>query len=649
MRLWNQSTLLVGERRRFGNMLAVGAIALVATVLVATSAFAQQDVAGLVEQARGSFKPATEQQVAEARAKLAAQVKSFEQFVEPSTKNGKSWLKFLKLEDLKKDLANKDSKDIAALDATSAQLNRNVSGLENRHFRDLARSLQHYRDTLVLSLQPNQPEFYNKTLGALQGDLDAYHKEPSLNNEQALAERIHIIDTIGQAPNLVSAVRGELAHPNAFVNISTALIAAGAKPVDRCDPVTDCILGTNIHGDAHTTGTVGVASIPSENKAVLEFHSQGLSYSNNVGYNGPAVIRSTADTNYTAVKRVELTDKAFKGLSADVNASTDTHIHSIAKQGGGLGSGLVSRIGWKKAMQSEHQAEAIASDHAEDRIGRRFNDEVGEKLTKARKDYENQYRKPLERSGDVPEHIRFSSTKNDVAIEVTQANRTQFGAPGAPPNPAAAHDMTMRLHESAVNNYSTAMLAGATAKQTKPDEDVKFDVELPKWMDRMWKDRKTESTDNPAAKDEPFKPFTMTLQDDRPVNVKLNGDKFEVTLRIADLKSGDKSFANWDVTAVYTTELKDGVVLLHRDGKLTMLPADFSGKLDSTQTGERANLEKELEERSAQGHGFPKTIQLDPLTPEGELASAGPLDYRQFTSKDGWLVIGLDRHSKKAN
>ena len=235
-----------------------------------------------------------------------------------------------------------------------------------------------------------------------------------------------------------------------------------------------------------------------------------------------------------------------------------------------------------------------------------------------------------------------------LAIEVTQATRAQLAAQGNPPD-ADPHDMTMRLHESAVNNYSASMLGGATAKQTKPDEDVKFDVELPKWMDRMWKNRKTESTDDAAAKDEPFKEFSMTLREDRPLNVKFVGDKVEMTLRIAEMKSGDKSFANWDVTAVYTPELKDGRVLLHRDGKLTMLPADFSGKLDSTQTGERANLETELNKRSAQGHGFPKTIEMDPVKPEGELADAGPLDYRQFTSKDGWLVIGLDRQSKHAD
>lgn len=212
------------------------------------------------------------------------------------------------------------------------------------------------------------------------------------------------------------------------------------------------------------------------------------------------------------------------------------------------------------------------------------------------------------------------------------------------------HDTTMRLHESAVNNYSAAMLAGATAKQTKPDEDIKFDVELPKWMKRLWEDRKTESTDDAAAKDEPFKGFSMTLSDAQPISVKfLNDKKIALTLQIAELQSGENHFSNWNVTGTYVHEIVDGRVLLHREGKLELLPADFSGTLDAEQTGQRSNLEKEFDKRSAQGHGFPKTIELGPLTPEGELANAGPLAYHEFSSGDGWLVIGLDRQSKPAN
>jgi hypothetical protein len=648
MHLQANSRLVVHSIRRSVARTAAFAACTAAAMSFASAAFAQAqpDIAAQIEKARANFKPATAQQVAAARADLKAQIKEIEQFIQPSSQNGQRWVKYLKWDALKQQVNDEHPKNVEALGATQEKLNRNVSGLEHRRFRRLAKALRRYHDTLALSLLDKPADVYGQQLGALQQAIDAYRKEPSPKTEMELSERIRILDSIGQSPELVKTVRSEIAHPNAFVGVATALIAAGVDPVNRSERVNDCILGVNINSDTTTTGSAGVATIPSNDKAILEFLSQGHTRSQSIGYKSPAVIHSSSDTNYTATKRVEFADAAFVGKPARSNATTDTHIHSVAKQGGGLGSRLVSRIGWDRAMQSEHQAEAIASDHAEDRIEGHFNDEVNEQVTKMRKRYEDEYRRPLERRGDVPDHIRFSSTKNSLNVEVTQANSSQVGAAGAPPEAGTAHDMTMRLHESAINNYSASLLGGATATQKTADEDIKFNVELPKWMDRMWKNRKTEGTDDPAAKAEPFKEYAMTLRDGRPVSVKFVDGKVHLTLHITELKSGDKSFADWDVTGIYNPEIADGRVKLNREGKLEMLPSDFSGKLDTQQVAERSNLEKELEARSAQGKGFPKTIEFDPVKPEGKLAQAGPLDYSQFTSKDGWVVIGLDRHSK---
>src|SRR5262249_19772195 len=149
-------------------------------------------------------------------------------------------------------------------------------------------------------------------------------------------------------------------------------------------------------------------------------------------------------------KRAEFTDEAFTARPSFVNANTDTHVHSIAKQGGGLGSRLVSRIGWRKAGQQKGQVDAIASQHTAGRVSSRFDDEVRDRLAKTRERYENEYRRPLERSGNVPDYIRFSSGNRGIAMEVAQANRYQVAATEAPPEVSDSHDVSMRLHETAV-------------------------------------------------------------------------------------------------------------------------------------------------------------------------------------------------------
>ena len=118
----------------------------------------------------------------------------------------------------------------------------------------------------------------------------------------------------------------------------------------------------------------------------------------------------------------------------------------------------------------------------------------------------------------------------------------------------------------------------------------------------------------------------------------------EITIHIARLTSGDRTFDNWDVTGIYTPELAGGGIILRRERDLEMLPTNFRGSLSSRQVAERRNLEEELNARSAQGRGFPRTIEFDPLEPEGALAEAGPLDMTEFASQEGWLRVAWNRH-----
>jgi hypothetical protein len=228
----------------------------------------------------------------------------------------------------------------------------------------------------------------------------------------------------------------------------------------------------------------------------------------------------------------------------------------------------------------------------------------------------------------------------------TQASRGQLAATSSPPQAPGGHDVALRLHESAVGNYAASLLGGATASETEPGKDAEFDVKLPDWMKDAWRERKTTPTNGEAAaSNAPFKQWSMTFRE-RPISVDFDDHFVKLTTHIAQLKSGDQTFSNWDITGTYTAELEGGGVVLRRDGDLVVLPGDFRGSLTSRQTAERRNLEKEVNERSAQGRGFPGTIKFEPLEPDGPLANAGPLEVNQVTSDDNWLTLAWDRRTK---
>jgi hypothetical protein len=632
------------DKGRAAGLIAIAAMAGMALAQAPASVRADDDLATQIEQARNDFKPATEEQVNGARADLKSRMNELENFVQPSSKNGARWLRYLRWDDLKQNVNSKETKDFDPLNTSLEKLNRNLTGLDRRPFRRLARALRHYRNTLAASQWSN--DLFAQQLDELAKAVADYRKDASDKNADTVHQKIVMIDTTERAPKVLSAIRDDLAKPNVFVNVSTDYISAGANRIDRCEPVTDCILGTNIHGTAHTDGFVKVVSVESADKAVLELRSSGHIFSQNVGFNGPAVINSTSDSDYNATKRVEFSDPAFTSQASWVGATTDTHVHSIAKQGGGLGSRLVSRIGWRKASQTKGQVDSIASQHTANRVENSFDNEVNDRLTKTREQYENQYRRPLERTNNVPEHIVFSSKRSGLAMEVVQANRSEFGAPDGPPDAADSHDVTMRLHQTAVNNYTAALMGGATARQDSADDELKFNVDLPSWMDRFWKQRKTEPGQEEAKKDK-FEPFTMTFNEDHPITVEFKSGQIALSLHMSELHSGRHDFDPWVITGTYTPELdkSNGSIILHREPKLTAHPEGSEGPIGGL-AAENNNLIEDFNKRSEQGTGFPITLEFTPARPSGELADAGKLAYTEFSCGDGWVVIGMDRVKK---
>ena len=605
---------------------------------------AAEDYSAQVRSARDQFTPISPEQLVAARSDLRQRARELERFVGPRSANGQKWLRYLNWDSFQEQIAADGQVDFDPLVATYQQLNRDEDGLELSRFRRLAEALRNYIDLSAIAQQQDQARAYSGQLEALERELDAYRDRPTGALRMAIARRLDTVAGIGQAPELVAAVRAEFARPNGLVSVSADLLGASAEPIDRREPVHDCILGTSICSDAHSVGTSSLRTVPSDERAVVEITSAGHTDSVNRGRKGPAVIRSTADTEFTAVIHLELTDQAFRSHKVDVDAMTRSNIHSISKQGGGFGSRLVSKIGWKKARQQHSLADRIASDHAEDRVARTVTQESAEALDDAWQRYQDEYWRPLARRGDVPEHILFSTTEDALRCEVIQANRAQLAAPDDPPEFPAGNDVVVRLHETAANNYSSSILGGVTISETDPDTGTKADAKLPDWIRDAWKKRMDEQA--AEAGDADFEPWSLTFRRDQPITVAFADGKVLLTLHVNRLTSGADDFRQWDVTGTYQAELTDGGVTLRREGELTVLPTGFDpeqDQLSSRQVAVRRNLTRVLTDRSDQGRGIPLSIEVEPLEPSGKLAKVGPLAVGQFNPGGGWLTVTWNR------
>ena len=376
--------------------------------------------------------------------------------------------------------------------------------------------------------------------------------------------------------------------------------------------------------------------------------------SKNFGYNGPIVIRSTGFTDFTASKRVEFTDRAFRIMPSLADATTHTDIHNVRARNNGPFSRFISQVGRQRVNQSKRRAEAIASQHAERDVRIEFDKELTEEVRALRRQYRDNFRYPLIRKGAFPEHIRFSSTTDTASIEVVQAKNDQLAASGPPPSIDDNYDLSARIQQTAASNYVSTILGGATLSESTAGDGGQLDRKLPQWVNGL-----LQELENPDDKDDKEagqagddattagstsdRPWSITFRRLRPVSVEFTGGQIKLVVHTSRIVSAGDGFNGWDLIVSYKLNPQNGGLLLIRSGDVDVLPSNFdpaTGRgLSTRQVGLRSNLIKVINDLTSQGDGFPKTFEMPMIQLTGELADVGALALQTSNSENGWLTL----------
>ena len=172
-------------------------------------------------------------------------------------------------------------------------------------------------------------------------------------------------------------------------------------------------------------------------------------------------------------------------------------------------------MAWKRAGQQQCEAECIASRHAEQRLNERIDEQAAEPLDKANQQYIEKYKQPFSDRDLFPQSLRFSTTANALRLLGVQAGGGKVAASGEPLPVAEGADMTLQLHESAINNLAFDALAGRTIYEEKVQATAK-DV-LGHLPDKL-------------KGDKDGKPWTITFAAREPVAVTFADDGFKITI-----------------------------------------------------------------------------------------------------------------------
>jgi len=570
------------------------------------------------------FFPYTAVDLADAKAELLAAIERLHAALAGQGPRGDDWRKYLTLETLQQQLARPGGPELPALDAVYQQFAAGHEGLRLNYFADVRLRLRRYLTVARAMQQPQLRQQYEKILETLAGTLEEYLKTPSYEGAQKINAILDWLDQAGQASWLAGSIRGRWSQPNVFVEGSKALVASRiAGPVRETTPVRDCILGTDLHGTGLVQGEVTVELVPSDDRAIVDTLFRGTIETDTIGTNGPATIYATGTTSLTARKRLVFHSEQLSALPAASSAAVASSINDIQAR-----HGMIERIAWKRAMKQKGLAESIAAGHAEDQFNERMDKQADGLIARANETLLQKLRRPLADRNLLPKLFRLSTTADALQLTVQAEGLGHLAAPHAPPQLAGAGDLTVRVHETAINNVTAAALGGMVFDEKRFQELLTESLGLPERLQTA--DAET--------------PWSIAFPERQPIAVRFADGGFTVTVSGRQYTNEGKEYPGMNVTAAYRIQKTDRGLRALRQGKLRIFPPGFKPDSGQQLSAREQVLRNVLEPRF--GKLFteelaPANLVLkdDPAASEGQARPPVELALTRWEATGGWLVM----------
>ncbi len=628
------------------------------------------DLPELVLSASQDHRTFDNDRFAPTRQELIDRATALESALGPGSELSRNWKRYLKWNLLAPQLKEDFKIDRDTLENLNTVLRRfraNHPGLELPVFAETAAALDRYREVAfwnALAARRDTAPIYESYMKTFAEQLRRHQEAPTMETTRQVGQALGTVELLGDSPQVVQAVHQTYSRPNVWADVSTEALNELAAPVCQIGPVRDCILGASVRGTAITSGLVRFYPHEAANRIEMDIYLAGVINSRTQSFKKPVRIGSTGVTNYSASKRLLISDDQFTTTGIHVNARTLTRINTVTKTGGKFGKRLVEKIAWKKVYEKKSQSEYIAARHAEQRIADNFNERVLEALTNGRVSYEGKLRAPLQRVGLLTEAIHLSSNSDAIHTQVALASYKEITTDALPPGKLIDNDVTVQLHETAINNFLPVVLAGAVLRQESSAVRPHLEGDVPPWLKKLSEKSPrelAEASESGGAepvpvlatetekKTTPFRPWYFKFNTEYPASVSFEDQKLTLRLRLAELQASevkeDEPLKNWDFIVTYKVIQQGNEVLLKRDGDIEAFPTGFDPRWDDKLTGEqvglRSNLAKNLNKRAAAGQGFPAEIPIPAikLPQQGGRADL-TLQLAQLDCDNGWLTIG---------
>jgi hypothetical protein len=587
----------------------------------------------LIESIRSKLRPIDKDKVAKARESLQQKVERLDAYLTRNGENGSDWRTYLALENLKEAIAPDADVDPRIFGLFQNRFNAKHVGLEERPFADVADALREYHQIVIVS-SVETPQELEKKLEPLV-KLASLTGPASTDELYQASQALGMLEVTETAPEVVQAVRAEFSRPNLLFQAEESFVGEGiGKAVDQWSTDQSCKKKTFITSHTHTIASSKSEFVESTDKAVLRTILNGTAYTTSTAHAGPAIVNASATTQLFGQLGLSIDEFGIKAKCATACADTSICFTGFGSTKCGIVGRVVTRVASRQAPKQRAQNEQEANAKAAKKLAESLDDEAEKMVEKANQKYLDNVRLPLVRYNAFPRHFNVATTADQLTLTAQNDSRFQLGAPNEPPA-AAGNDVTVRLHETFVNNMMASVFAGRRVTEE----------EMGEFFERLQTDaQKNEHAAKKRKDDGESKPWSIVFAEANPVTIEIDNNVVTLTIRGRRFESGNSKIDNTKIIARYTLSHVDGEVRAKRDAELYVIPIDnkIGDRVGGATTAQMGPLRKRLEGESGPSTDpvFAKEFTIKPVELKDNFAKLGTLVVRQFSADDGWLALG---------
>ena len=491
--------------------------------------------------------------------------------------------------------------------------------------------LRRLKASYLAAANPNTPRQYAqrlKRLRKLHSDLLA---DPT--DRLAAAELGFVsgwLDDAGQAQHLVGTIRNRYSQPNIFMEISSSLAnKLASRNVSEYRRVHECILNRLIQGCAKIDGDVTVQFVPDPYQARTAIDFSGQIDSDTYTHSGRLTAYAGALGQFNVRREILANVGGMFACNVDGDLQLGSYFKCIDSK-----SRLVQKIARRKFHKTKPIAECISTERTKNKLIPQFREQTDTALKSGFEAFEKLNNRQKTVGGLIPS-VYLRTDYDRLVVVGNKSTNYDLASPTQPADYSQIpSDVRLKLHESALSNYVSPILA-----------DKKFtNAEIA--------ERFQELTGAEKAGPDDGEEISILFDDIRPVQFEFDNNIIAITISGKEFtRDGNRIRDGLRIRAAFR--------IVNATTHLELEPAEEVSVelIDKNQTNIRTvSFKNFLQDRlnDALNQAGQEKIQIPlNLIPADKLEDqfktiADALHLMQCRMENGWMYLGWNHHSMNA-